>query len=487
MPGFWTRVRSFFGSAGTSPSAADPTVATSSSGPAPKSPPRRKPRGGAGTSIHSGILTDDDENAEVRGSRWYGEPGRIGWSQKMMRDPHVRQAHASRVDPLLGALWDFEPASEAPVDLEAAALARWVFFDRLSWTEFLRRVLLFHRDGFSLFEVTDDVVAIPRERFPLHPGRGRGIAITGFHHRPAWTLHGWLQSKRDPTQLDGIEQYLQGSDVEDPGFTTIPAEMLLRFTQEQEGANFAGFATNRSAFGPWKVKRMLMVLEAIMHERMGVATPMITLPEGVGPEDEEVDAAYQILAEMRSHEKGSMVLPGGFKFEWSQGGQNTNIRETIEACNRDIAFNGASGFKLLGLSGGSGSYALAQSQQGSYELSLEGDASFVCDKINLGSDGWSPVERIIRLNYGPDVGIPKLVVRNMPTRDWSKVLPLVAQLKTADIIRADDAFEVFMRWVLRLPRRDTKTTRTTIPAPGAAAASPPPMEPDPEEQLREAA
>ncbi|MEK0431100.1 MAG: hypothetical protein RL139_904 [Gemmatimonadota bacterium] len=459
-------------------------------------PPRPRPRGGAGTLISAGSIDDTDENADVRNERWYGSPGVAGWAQKMERDAHVRQSLSARSAPLRGALWDFEAASEAPADVEAAAFARWAFFERLSWDRFMRDALRFHRDGFSLFELTDDTAAIPTDRFPLHPGRGTGVVYTGLHHRPAWTVYRWAQSTSDPTQLASVEQRLQGTDGEKPGFVSIPGGALLRFTQEQEGANFAGFSTARSAYGPWKIKRLLLVLDAIRHERMGVATPELTLPEGVEANDEEVIAARSILAEMRSNEKGYILLPHGYEFKWASGGESTNIGEAIERCNRDIAFNTGTGFMLLGLTGGTGSYALAQSQDGQYQVSLEGDAKFVCDTINLGSDGWSPVERLIRLNYGAKVGLPRICVRNMPTRNWEKLLPVVKDLVGAKIITVDNRLEDFTRKVTYLPARDPATARKAIEpppmvpgqAPAPAKDEPPaPAEDKPAEPMKEAA
>ena len=94
-----------------------------------------------------------------------------------------------------------------------------------------------------------------------------------------------------------------------------------------------------------------------------------------------------------------------------------------------------------------------------FDLSLEQVLRFISSVIKLCVDGWSPVERLTRLNYGEEVAVPQLVTRNMPTRDWSRVLPVIHNLSTSGVIRSDEKLEGFIRDVLRLPQRDQATER----------------------------
>ena len=48
--------------------------------------------------------------------------------------------------------------------------------------------------------------------------------------------------------------FARSSDAEPYGEHYIDASRLLRFTWDQEGANFTGLAPLRSAYGPWKTK-----------------------------------------------------------------------------------------------------------------------------------------------------------------------------------------------------------------------------------------
>src|SRR5262245_43273931 len=107
--------------------------ARSSGAPELEQAVRRVRRGGAGNSIRAGVIEDLDQNRELRGEKWYGTPHKLGVAGQMMRDAHVRQSISAIRDPLAGAHWDFEPASDDPVDQESAAFCRWVFFELNSW------------------------------------------------------------------------------------------------------------------------------------------------------------------------------------------------------------------------------------------------------------------------------------------------------------------------------------------------------------------
>ena len=425
----------------------------------PESALRSSPIGGAGTNIRAGLIDDLDQNADVRGDKWYGDPYQIGIADKMMRDPHVRKSIQYITEPLRAASWTFEPASSSNLDREVADFCSYVFLESLNWDRVLTNVLKYKIHGFSLFEVTDDVKPIPTERFPLHRGGGQGVVVTGMHHRPAQTVKYWHQSKARPDQLEAFTQWVIGSDGEESGFRRIPADRILRFTEAQEGANFEGLPTLRSAYGAWKCRLQLMIIQMIRAERQGVGLPTIRLPEGAT--DEDIAPAQTILAEMRAHEKGYLILPDGYEFTWetTDGGEADALQNAIESCSRDIAYNVGAGFMLLGLTTGSGSYALAQSQRGQYELSLEGTARFVADTMTLGADGWSPVERLVAMNYGNDVALPRLKIDNMPTRDWSKILPVINQLAVTGVIVPDEDLEAFCRSVLRLPAADLDSSR----------------------------
>lgn len=388
-----------------------------------------------------------------------------------MTDPHVKRSVEAIVDPLLAATWDIAPGAKDPLSVEAADYARWDFFELNSWERTIRLgVGGMVRDGFRLFEPAETSSRpVPVDRFPLHPGGGFGVGYTKWHDRPAITVDRWVQSKADPERIAGVKQWIQGSDVEDPGYRTIDLEggdLLLRMVWDQEGANFEGNAALRAAYGAFKSKRLLLTIWMMRHEREGLGIPQISEPEdGYEPLPEEEDVAKRILRDLRAHESSYIYLPSGWSFEWkTSGGQSTGLGEAVEQCNRDIAYNLGVAWMLLGIAGKTGSWALATEQRGHYVLSLDKYARAVESAFNLGVDGWSPIERLVRRNYGTQVALPRLVARNMPTRDWSKLLPMLPSLQKAGLLKSDAVLRAFLRQVTYLPEEDPETADEVVEA-----------------------
>ena len=129
--------------------------------------------GGTAPAINAGVINDLDQNVDLRGlDKWCGTPWKIGTASKMMRDAHVRRSVDGLVAPLLAAMWDFKPGADTDEAQEAADFCRWVFFDQNRWDTVIKQATRYIRDGFALFEITDDVIALPAGRFPKHPGGG---------------------------------------------------------------------------------------------------------------------------------------------------------------------------------------------------------------------------------------------------------------------------------------------------------------------------
>lgn len=441
-------------------------------------------QGSVGTVIRSGQILDVDESAEFKGSNWTGTPTRIGTCQRMARDSRVRRADQSQTMPIRRAIWAMNPGAEEPRAVEAAAYAHWNFFARLDWDTFVRQSCSDAQFGSAVFEATDDVVDLPVGKFPLHPGGGRGIAFTGLHHIPRWSIKEWDPDPLDRTKLRSVVQWPEIHN----GASGVPARIdgnrIIRFSFDQDGGNFDGFPLWRSAAAAWKIKITLRVLDAIRHERQGLGVPTIELPPEA--KDEDIAKAEEILAEMRAHDKGFIILPNGFKFSWTAGGTSTNMAEAIAYCDREIEFVFGASFLSLGSSGaGPGSYALSSTLDGQHELIIETRALERANKLYRGSEGWSPIERLIRLNYGPDVALPIPVVRNLPTRDWSGAMPVVRDLIAQKAIIVDKPLRVFIREVLTLPQEDPTTAEPNRdPSPPPAGAPPPPPPPAPPEEAK---
>lgn len=420
---------------------------------------RPKPISGAGTHIFAGVVDAVEPNHELEGELWYGSSHALGIAHKMERDPHVRRAMDSLIEPILAATWDFQPASEQPIDREVADFCKFVFTECNPWRSALRHALNYVRDGSAVLEVTDDMRPIPAGRFSNHPGDGMGLVFTGFHDIPRRTIAEWTQSVRNPRQIDGIVQRRMGSDVEIGGDFEVSADRLLRFTWAQNGANFDGFAPIRPAYGPWKIKLMLILVSAIHAEREGAGLPFMKLTQDATLEDAQ--EADRMLSDIRSSHKGRLVAPHWVDaFEYiTPKGSPMQLEEAIKRCGMEIMLSLSFQHALLG-SKGSGSYALATTLEGQSALLIESHARFIQDVFNFGSDGlFSPIKRLVAKNYGENVELPKMEARNLPTKDFVKAFPVVNSLIQTGAITRDDTLERMMREVLSLPRMDPDTAR----------------------------
>ena len=424
--------------------------------------PRRRAQGVSGPAIYVGRLQDDDPNSELRGPAWYGDATQPGIASKMMRNGDVRRAVGALVDPLATADFDFDPVSEQPVDLEIAAACTRAFFDCIGWHRMVKTAFtLSFRDGGCLVEFTDDVMTVP-ESLPLLRSRAGGFGIfpTAAHVRSFSTIEEWHARPDDPSALDHVVQ----QDPSTGAAIKVDANRFVRFTWDQEGHDFAGFAQLRGAYGGWKLLNLFNVIDGIRHERQGVGTPTLTMGAVEdGEMVQERERAETILSELRAHDKGYLILPNGWTFEWSTaGGFDTALGEAIERCKLDIAYAFGVAHLRLGHGGKPGSFALATTQEGLHHALVASGALWFNDVMNHGSDGWSPIARFVRLNYGERAIPPKLVARNLPTEDWAAVLPMLPSLISSGVVIPDERLEAFVRQILRLTKRDPRSERRVI-------------------------
>ncbi len=69
------------------------------------------------------------------------------------------------------------------------------------------------------------------------------------------------------------------------------------------------------------------------------------------------------------------------------------------------------------------------------------------------------MEKIVRLNYGEGIQVPRLEARNLPTRNWSEIAQTVFNGVQVGAITADDALEETLRDSMQLDPHDPLTAR----------------------------
>lgn len=423
----------------------------------------RSALGVGGTAILSGKIRYEEWNRALENEKGYGEWSRHGVYDEMRRtDPQVRRALWLLKLPILSADWAVEPGDDDDESAEIADFVSSNLFEDLNWLDTIRQALGFYEYGFMLFEILDDSIEVARDRFPSLPGgRSSGrppkgatteaIRWTAFEPRLPKTIYQWVPRKDRPCYVSEVVQWIGGDDTGGARHVRISGERLLRFTHEQEAGNFQGVSILRPLYKPWKIKDQLERLDAIRHERQNVGIPVITLPPDTN--DDDIDKAEKILSALASHEKGYLVLENGWQFKWdtSGQGQGTDVGARIEQLNRDIADGVLAGFMALG-NGDTGSYALAETQADRHLDLITVGARQVEGVFNFGSEGISPIRRLVDLNYGRQAKYPTLRAKNLRSRDdWAQILPLVNQLLQSGALRTSRRLEEAILRRLNLP------------------------------------
>ena len=223
-------------------------------------------QGVTGTKIYGGLVYGQEFNAEWTDIKQFEN------ADKMRRtDAQVNASLLSIELPIRSATFTVEPASDDNKDLEIAEFVEDNLFHNknFSWNFFIRHVLYHLQFGCYLFE----------QVYQLEDGK---YWLKSFSPRIPKTIQKWHQNPDG--SLKEVEQLAirPGGGY---GIFHIPNEYLVVFTHDQEGHNWKGTSILRAAYRNWKIKDMLLRVDAMRHERHGLGVPVITLPAGVKSED----------------------------------------------------------------------------------------------------------------------------------------------------------------------------------------------------------
>jgi hypothetical protein len=335
------------------------------------------------------------------------------YNQMRNEDSAIRSALWMFKLAIRAADWSLEPAGENPLDRMIADAVAWNFGyeDKLgvmdlSADEQHQQALLMLDFG-SMFEeiAWGDVktwtdadgdehllrpIARLAPRFPATFRYPNGIDVnarTGF--------------------VNWIEQTL-------PGTRRIPGDSLSYYALEREGSDWLGRSLLRAMYGPWKLKRAVMISAGIGWDRYAFGTPVVRYPlEGGAGKKREAEA---IGRNWRTHERGWVVLEGTQAQGWDVeivGGNSTMSDPSglIRLYNDEIAMSAMQHFTQLGRTG-SGSRAVGEVQVEPFYLASQAIADHVAmQKMRLA------FRRFVDENFGPDLDVPRLNVSKIMARN----------------------------------------------------------------------
>jgi hypothetical protein len=264
----------------------------------------------------------------------------------------------------------------------------------------------------------------------------------------------------------------------------MEAERLVAYVNDREGGNWLGQSMLRPAYKYWLLKDRLLRVQAQTVDRNGLGFPVYTnAPPAEGLSREEADERQKVEREAgerlargaRSGDNAGAALPNGAKFGFEGvSGVLPDASVPIRYYDAQIASAVLANFLNLGGDDSTGSYALGDTFESFFTMSLQTVAQEFADAFTN-----DVIAEIVRLNYPPGTGIPRLTFDEIGSKHNANAQDLF-QLKTGGVLTMDDPLEAFIRNSYGLPPMDPSTARTAAndDAEAAAAGTDPSSTPD---------
>lgn len=388
-------------------------------------------------------------------------PGSVEVYAQMRRDPQLAGALGGYTLQLRRAQWQLDGTGCRPevtgfvadcLGLNVAGNDSPSAFRRqgVSWSDHLRSALLCLVWGHYGFEIAADIV----------DGRAR---LTTLAERIPGTI---AEIHADPRTgaLLGIDQLVMRGDRS----PQIPADRLVWYAHEREGASWQGTSLLRPAYAAWLIKREMMRVNAISNRRWGAGVPVAEALPGTNPTLGQMQEAQQMMSAARAGDQAGMAVPPGFTAKII--GLSGSVPDTlgfIQFLNQEMSRSVLMQHVDLG-STQSGSRALGSAFIDSWTLALESIGEAIADTVTR-----QAVARIVEWNWGTDEPVPRVVVSGVGSRREVTAESL-NMLLGSGALSADPALEAWVRREYRLPEREEPEPAPQPPTPAAPPASGPP-------------
>jgi len=451
--------------------------------------------GKSGTYIFSGIITQEEYNADL--TRFQAL-----WSYDVMRrsDSTVKAALLAMMLPIQGTDWSIQSASDDDHDVMVANFIRRELFQRrVVFGDFIREALLMLPFGFSVFEkvlewtsFTHSPAPIPVEPDPTkEPVLGpdgkeippepiqpadismKLIGLAKLGSRKQRSIFKWEQNDGTP----GIHQILPGANYD------IPWDKLVIFTHEREGDNFEGISVLRAAYKHWYMKDKMYLIDAIKIEKQSLGILEIEPPEGA--DEEMVDDAIEAAQQLRANEMGYFKHPPGWLMQYMDMKANTTVDTWPSITHHDGKIYGAVLAQFLQLTENAksgGSKALSTDHSDLFEKSLEAVAKNIAATIQH-----YIIQPLCDMNFaGLNGNYPTIEHGKIADDKFADIATGFAALVTAGGMTMDPNLEQWIRSVAHAPDlpQEYKEDYANRPMvkPSAAPTTAPPATSDSDDQ-----
>lgn len=391
--------------------------------------------GASGTYFFKGYITAEEYSIDLQ-----GKYGLQVYDVMRKSDPTIHAALNVCKQPILGANWDTEAASEEPLDVEINERLHRELFDRaINFPDVSREALTCLDFGFFVAETVWEATQYQGKSY---------IGLAKIASRKQRSILKWEIADGK----DGITQILPSGKAGLGGGVSIdiPREKLLYVVNDQEGDNYFGTSLLRYAYKPWKIKDGLEIMNAVALERQGLGVPYAKKDmNGQTTDEAELIKVREMLQQHRANESGYWEYPNSIEvgFTDMKGNTTKEILPTIEYQDRQILLSTLAQFLLLGANGSSGSRAVSADHSRLFTKALEAVATTLQQAFQR-----DIVQKWVDLNYSnlPN-GYPKLVFSTISDEDVKETADAVAALTTAGVLNPDREVENRLRKLLNLP------------------------------------
>lgn len=392
-------------------------------------------RGASGTANASGYLFPDFNN------KFNGRQAANVYDEMRKTDGTIRAVLEAVKLPIISAQWSVQPGVED--DAKATEIAEFVqenLFETLEggFKARLREALGYVDFGYYLFEKVFEI-------------KDNKIMIKKLAARHPTSIDAWIM--RSNPETPGITQQLPTVTPEEArkGRTTmtpeIPMWKLMRFTNDQEGDNWAGVSILRSGYIHWFMKNTLYRLDGIKHER-GAGILKIQLPDSSSAQDRTSAAA--LGKNFKINESAYIVVPNSeWNIELMTAGiadQSAALMKSAEHHDTLLAKSVLAQFLQLG-SGTTGSFALSKDQSSFFLLSLRARADYIASVFNE-----QLIKELVILNYGEQENYPKLTFTGIEQIDVDKMSQVLERLMNTGLLSNSANIQSWVRDAFQLPQ-----------------------------------
>lgn len=376
-------------------------------------------------------------------------PTSISTFSYMAQDPVIAAAN-NIIDIMIGKCdWSFTAAQGAdPKVLAATDYLNWCMVNMdHTWKSFIEEIGSYRIYGFHVAEKVWQQM-----RQGKYSGKWKWKALPT---RSQTTIDGWEFDDKIRS-LKTIYQSTNGiSDIynlgDNAGKISLPISKCLLFSYKKRKGNPEGHSPLKDCYQPWVYKKTIESYEAVgvAKDLGGVPVMFIDATWLAKAQSDSTSAEAETLATLQTYaenlhsgEQTYMFMPMAYNdsgkplFDFKLigvdgGGKQYNTRDIINGKQLEILMIYLADVLKLG-SGGTGSFALAESKTNLMTFGIEHHLSFISDVINN-----DLVPQTLKLNGWGDItpeNMPKLTHSDLETVDTESLSKLVQRLASVNML-----------------------------------------------------